>query len=99
ITARKRAEQERESHRVELGRAVRAATLGQLGALAHELNQPLTAILANAQAARAALGAAPVEEQGQILSDIVEDARRAGQVIHRLRSLLQKHAAKLEVVD
>ncbi|HEY8519170.1 MAG TPA: ATP-binding protein [Gammaproteobacteria bacterium] len=101
ITDRKRAEQEREAHRYELGRAVRAATLGQLsGALAHELNQPLTAILANAQ-----VGAAAVERSGAsadiapIFADIVADARRAGHVIQRLRSLLQRHEPKFDVVD
>ena len=101
ITYRKRAEQEREAHRYELGRAVRAATLGQLsGALAHELNQPLTAILANAQVGVAAIGDLGVgEELGGILRDIVDDARRAGDVIQRLRSLLQRHEAKLEILD
>ncbi|HEX6998346.1 MAG TPA: ATP-binding protein [Gammaproteobacteria bacterium] len=104
VTDRKRAEQERERHRYELGRAVRAATLGQLsGALAHELNQPLTAILANAQVGASAVDRpgmpAELAEVAAIFADIVADARRAGQVIQRLRSLLQRHEAKLDVVD
>jgi C4-dicarboxylate-specific signal transduction histidine kinase len=101
ITERKLAEQERESHRFELGRAVRAATLGQLsGALAHELNQPLAAILANAQVGLEMLRRADAgDELPEILADIERDARRAGQIIERLRRMLQGRAKKMELVS
>ena len=54
--------------------------------LAHELNQPLTAILSNAQAARRFLADNPTDlnEIHEILHDIVEDDTRAGEVIHRM---------------
>jgi signal transduction histidine kinase len=67
--------------------------VGELTAsLAHDLSQPLAAILSNAQAARRLLAADSVdlEQITQILGDIVEDDKRAGAVIHRLRSLLKK---------
>ena len=67
--------------------------MGELTAsLAHDLSQPLAAILSNAQAARRLLAADSVdlEQITQILGDIVEDDKRAGAVIHRLRSLLKK---------
>lgn len=79
--------------RAELAHLARVSTLGELSAsLAHELNQPLAAILSNAQAARRFL-AAPSADLGQIreiLDDIVKDDKRAGEVIHRLRGLVKK---------
>ncbi|MFG0305742.1 MAG: two-component regulator propeller domain-containing protein [Phycisphaerales bacterium JB040] len=80
-------------HRNELIHLARANTLGELsGALAHELSQPLTAILTNAQAAQRFLGQQPANtaEVGEILADIVREDRRAGEIIHRLRHLLKK---------
>ena len=64
--------------------------MGELAtSLAHELNQPLTAILSNAQAAQRFLSGNPadLEEIKEILKDIVEDNRRAGEVIRRMRAL------------
>jgi signal transduction histidine kinase len=77
----------------ELAHFSRASTLGQLtAALAHELNQPLTAILSNAQAARRFLkgGNADLKEILLILDDIVRDDKRAGDVIQNLRAMLGK---------
>jgi two-component system sensor kinase FixL len=76
--------------------------MGELAAsLAHELNQPLTAILSNAQAAQRFLAADPtnVGELRAILQDIVEDDRRAGEVIRRVRELVRKGDLELAVVD
>jgi two-component system sensor kinase FixL len=76
--------------------------MGELTAsLAHELTQPLTAILHNAQAARRTLeaGAVNLEEIREILADIVEDDRRAGEVIHRLRGLLKKGNLEFATLD
>ena len=67
--------------------------LGELAAaLAHELNQPLTAILSNAQAARRFIadGAIEPDELRAILDDIIRDDKRAGGVIHNLRAMLSK---------
>jgi signal transduction histidine kinase len=93
VTARKTAEAEAELQRNEITHLMRVAALGELsGGIAHELSQPLAAILANAQAAQALVGAGRWDKEmiTQILEDIVEEDRRAGQVIHRLRRLLKK---------
>jgi two-component system, LuxR family, sensor kinase FixL len=70
-------------------------------ALAHELNQPLTAILSNAHAGERYLAQAapPLGEIREILQDVVGDARRAGEVIQRLRSLLRKDDTKFLALD
>ena len=91
--SRKQGELEAQRLRQDLTHIGRVSALGELTAsLAHELNQPLTAILSNAQAAQRLLGADPVnlEEIREILKDIVADDKRAGDVIQRLRGLLKK---------
>jgi len=93
ITQRKQGELEAQLRREELFHLSRVIMLGELsGSLAHELNQPLTAILSNAQAARRFLAGRDADpaEMNTILADIVDEAKRAGEVIRRLRLLLQK---------
>jgi two-component system, LuxR family, sensor kinase FixL len=93
ITDRKTAELEAAQHRTELAHLMRVTTLSELsGSLAHELNQPLAIILSNAQAAQRLLVQSPpdVEEVRDILTDIVSEDRRAGEVIQRLRALLKR---------
>ncbi len=93
VTERKRAEMEAQQNRDELTHLSRVTMLGELsGSLAHELNQPLTAILSNAQAAQRFLDCNPIDlaEVREILEDIVAQDQRAGEVIHRLRLLLKK---------
>ena len=93
LTEQKRAEAEAREQRLEVAHLSRVAMLGELsGALAHELNQPLTAILANARAAQRLLRVASpdLDELRSILADIAEDDRRAGEVIERLRAFLRK---------
>ncbi|HEY3067598.1 MAG TPA: ATP-binding protein [Methylomirabilota bacterium] len=89
------AERLRETARLrhELTHIGRVSALGELTAsLAHELNQPLTAILNNAQVAQRFLGTdvPNLPEVREILNDIVADDRRATEVIRRLRGLLRK---------
>lgn len=102
ITDLKIADMEVEQRRKEVTHLTRVAILGELsGALAHELNQPLTAILSNAQAAQRLLTRAPLDPAvvGEILDDIVTDDLRAGEVITRLRALLKRGEASLRPLD
>ena len=102
VTELRRAELEAQERRQEVTHLTRVAILGELsGALAHELSQPLTAILSNAQAAQRLLAKAPVdlEELRNILADIGSDDKRAGEVINRLRALLRKGEANLQALD
>jgi len=87
------AEREAGRLRQELAHIGRVSAMGELTAsLAHELNQPLTAILNNAEVAQQHLRAAPpnLQELREILDDIVADDKRAAEVIQRLRVLLKK---------
>jgi len=93
ISERKWAEEDLQRHREQLAHVTRVTTMGELTAsLAHELNQPLTAIVSNAQAGERFLAAPspPLAEVREILEDIGADGQRAGKVIRRLRGLLKK---------
>jgi two-component system sensor kinase FixL len=93
ITERRNAEVETQGLRQELTHISRVATMCELTAsIAHELNQPLAAILTNAQAGLRSLASdnPDLSELRDILADIVADDQRAAQVIRRLRSLLTK---------
>lgn len=99
---RKRKDAELSLRRDEVAHLSRVTMLGELsGSLAHELNQPLAAILSNAQAAQRMLLRNPddLTEIREILSDIVDNDRRAGDVIRRLRNLLRKDTTSLAPVD
>lgn len=88
--------------RQELERLTRAIVLGEVAAgLAHELNQPLSAILSNAQAGRRILAKADPDlvEIGEILGDIVADDKRAGDVVHGLRDMLREQPDESTTVD
>jgi PAS domain S-box-containing protein len=109
VTERKRAEtQMRESERryrelqMELAHANRVATMGQLSAsIAHEINQPIAAIIANANAGLRWLGARrpDLDEVQQALSRIVRDGTRAGEVIGRVRTLVKKVPPRQDRLD
>jgi C4-dicarboxylate-specific signal transduction histidine kinase len=76
--------------------------MGELtGSIAHELNQPLTGILSNAQSAELMLkkGNIQLDELSEILTDIVNDTKRAGQVIRNLRELFQEQKSELLPID
>jgi signal transduction histidine kinase len=101
-TRRRRAEAEVLRHRDELAHLTRVATLGELAAtMAHELNQPLGAILSNADAAEMFLKAEPpgLNELREILADIREDDRRASEVIRRMRSLIRRQESAPQAID
>jgi C4-dicarboxylate-specific signal transduction histidine kinase len=93
LTERKRAEAALGEMQMQLAHANRVATMGQLTAsIAHEVNQPISATVTNAQAARRWLGTEPpnLDEVRQALDRIVRDGSRAGAVVSRIRNLIKK---------
>ena len=109
ITERKRAEAEvRDSERryreaqLDLAHANRVATMGQLTAsITHEVNQPITAAVTYALAARRYLSAEPpnFREVDDALSLIVKEGNRAGEVVGRIRALIKKAPARKDAVE
>jgi PAS domain S-box-containing protein len=102
ITAGKTAEQETQNLRREIAHAGRVSMMGQLAsALAHEINQPLGAILRNAEAAELFMQekSPDLDEIRAILADIRKDDQRAGNVIDRMRGLLKRHDLDKRPVD
>ncbi len=102
IGPRLQLEQATARQRDELAHMSRVAMLGELsGSLAHELNQPLGAILSNAQAGQHFLAQSPprVERIPEILAEIVKSDHRARAVIERLRSMLRKEPAQHHPLD
>ncbi len=102
ITERKRAEAEFQLQRQQLAHVARAATMGELSAsLAHELNQPLAAIVSNAQAGERMMRhpSPDLQEVAEVLRDIAADGKRASEVIRRLRTLLTKGSVERAPVD
>ena len=102
ITQRKQSELERIQSRTEIYHLNRVAAMGQLAAsLAHELSQPLAAILSNAEAAQRFAGRdnPDLAEIREALNDIADDDRRARGVIQGMRAMLKKKDLKVEPVD
>ncbi len=95
VTERQRAEEERQA----LAHANRVTTMGQLTAsIAHEINQPIAAVVSNAQAALRWLDMKPPnpQEVRESLGRIVKDGRRASEVIKRIRALVSKAPPRKE---
>jgi PAS domain S-box-containing protein len=102
VTERLKEEIEARQRRDELAHVTRIAMMGELTtALAHEINQPLTAILSNAEAAQRFLSQASpdISEVRQILEDIVRDDRRANDVVRKVRALVKKEKVRAEPLD
>jgi two-component system sensor kinase FixL len=102
ITERKQAEQENEQKRNELAYVARVSTMNQLASsLAHELNQPLGAIMRNAEAGELFLQdpSPDLDEIRAILADIRRDDQRAGAVIDRMRSQLKRREVEHNLLD
>lgn len=102
ITNQRYAEVEAQKLRDQLAHVARVASLGELAtSLAHELNQPLTAILSNAQAAQhyLARGRLDPAELQEILADIVADDQRAADIIRRVRGSLKKGSWQPQTLD
>src|SRR6266436_3515196 len=101
ITARKQAELEHQLQNMELARVGRVAVMGELAAsLAHEVNNPVGAIVANASAGQRLVAAGKIgtEELTELLADIVADGRRAGEVIQGVRNMVRKGEARRSLI-
>jgi PAS domain S-box-containing protein len=102
ITELKRAEREAREQRDALARVDRATRMGQLtGSIAHELNQPLTGILSNAQAAEMMIESGRWDrgDLAKIMTEIAADAKRTGDVIRNLRELYREQKGEFTAVD
>jgi signal transduction histidine kinase len=102
LEERARAERDARVQRSQLAHLSRVAMLGELsGGIAHELNQPLTAILSNAQAAQHFLAGKSADSRmlAEIMEDIIAADRRAGDVIRRLHALFKRGEAQLAPLD
>lgn len=87
---------------MQLARANRVATIGQLSAsIAHELRQPLTAVVSNGSAALRWLGKAEpeIEEAKQTVERIVKDANRASEVLSRIHRLVKKESLRTDMLN
>ena len=100
VTELHRAREREHDLRDTVAHASRVRTVAALGAsLAHEVNQPLAAIIANAEAALRFLDARNLDEVREALEAIAGDARRAGEIILRAHRLVRKQPAAAEPVD
>jgi len=102
IDERKRAEDHLRDTRDKLAKASRLATIAELAAsIAHELNQPLMSILANAQAANRWLNAGPpnVAEVNSSIERIIRDARVADETMQHIRALFKQESFDKKDVD
>jgi PAS domain S-box-containing protein len=102
VTARKTAEAALLEARAELARITRVTTMGELAAsIAHEVNQPLTAIITNANACARWLGATPpnLGEANAAMDRLVRDAKRAAAVLAGIRSFLKRQPAQRAQLD
>ena len=105
LTERKRAAEALEATRAELAHMARVMTMGEIAAsIAHEVNQPLTAVVANANAcSRLLAGNSPdLDDVREAVADIAEAGTRAGAIISRIRALVKKEMpekTKLDIND
>jgi PAS domain S-box-containing protein len=102
VTERKEAEAQLQRSEVELAHVSRVSILGELtGSLAHELNQPLTAILSNAAAARFLMDGKQRNDEGirDALTEIAEEGQRAGEIIAGMRAMLRKEPGQMVTQD
>src|SRR5437868_160659 len=103
ITARKQAELEHQRQNMELARVGRVAVMGELAAsLAHEVNNPIGAMVANASAGQRLIATGKVEigEVNDLLADIAADGRRAGEIVQSIRNMVRKgkvHHALIQI--
>jgi len=97
---RKQAEEALHRAQAELAHVTRVATLGEMTAsIAHEVNQPLAAVVNNATACLHWLAAQNLEEARQSAEFVIADSHRAGEIIGRIRALIKKAPSRKDRVD
>jgi len=102
ITEQKHAEEDARQHQAELARVARLSTLGEMASgIAHEINQPLTAISTNAQASIRLLESKPPDTTlcMEVMERIATQATRAGEIIRQLRRFVKKEPLERSEVD
>jgi two-component system sensor kinase FixL len=100
ITERKQAEEEARNHRDRIAHVSRLSTLGEMAAgIAHEINQPLTAISLFAQAGRRLVEAGDFEKMGEVCQKLNEHALRASDVVERMQTMARQGESVKELVD
>jgi len=102
ITARRRAEEQARSHLQSLAHVARVSSMGEMAsAIAHEINQPLTAIANYTYASVRMLrsGAATQEEILEVLQRVAGEAERAGEVVRRMRSFVRGDEGQVQEVE
>ncbi len=102
ITERRQAEEEARQHQADLVHVSRLCTMGEMAAgLAHELNQPLAAIVSYTQGCVRRLGTGPInaEELLEAMRQVTNQAQRAGEIIRRLRNFVSKGEPQRTFVD
>ena len=102
ISVRKQAEEDARQHLMDLAHVARLSTMGEMASgIAHELNQPLTAIATNSHACIRMLesGKAGMERCADVMERIGAQAERAGEIIRHLRKFVSKEQPELTTVD
>ena len=100
ITEQRLAEEEARQHRARVAHVARLSTLGEMAAgIAHEINQPLTAISLFAQAGRRLAESGSFERMGEICSKLNEHALRASEVVERMQTMARQGESVKEIVD
>jgi C4-dicarboxylate-specific signal transduction histidine kinase len=102
VTEARRVEEQMHQARAELAHVARVTTLGELtAAIAHEINQPLAAVVTGGRASLRWLAHEPpnLEETRSSVEDIIDSGIRAGEVISRLRAMMKKSPAQRELLN
>jgi PAS domain S-box-containing protein len=102
LTERKQAELDHQRQNMELARVGRVAVMGELAAsLAHEVNNPIGAIVANASAGQRLIATGKVEigELNDLLADIAADGRRAGEIVQSIRNMVRKGKERRSLIE
>ena len=100
ITEKRLAEEEARHHRERIAHVSRLSTLGEMAAgIAHEINQPLTAISLFAQAGRRLIEAGDFEKMGDVCQKLNEHALRASDVVERMQTMARQGESKKDFID